>query len=89
MYAVIKTGGKQYRVAQGDRLRVEKLAGNVGDAVTLASRIEGLTKELGQSILVSEQTRAQAGTALAWTAMVPTVVKGVVDRVATFVPTRS
>ena len=61
----------------------------IGDAVNLASRIEGLTKELGQSILVSEQTRAQAGSALAWTAMVPTVVKGVVDRVATFVPTRS
>jgi large subunit ribosomal protein L21 len=35
MYAVIKTGGKQYRVAQGDKLRVEKLAGNVGDSVTL------------------------------------------------------
>jgi large subunit ribosomal protein L21 len=35
MYAVIKTGGKQYRVAQGDKLRVEKLPGNVGDAVTL------------------------------------------------------
>ena len=35
MYAVIKTGGKQYRVTQGDRLRVEKLAGNVGDTVTL------------------------------------------------------
>ena len=35
MYAVIKTGGKQYRVAKGDRLRVEKLAGNVGDSVTL------------------------------------------------------
>jgi large subunit ribosomal protein L21 len=35
MYAVIKTGGKQYRVAQGDRLRVEKLPGNVGDSVTL------------------------------------------------------
>jgi large subunit ribosomal protein L21 len=34
MYAVIKTGGKQYRVAAGDKLRVEKLAGNVGDAVT-------------------------------------------------------
>ncbi len=33
-YAVIKTGGKQYRVAQGDKLRVEKLAGAVGDAVT-------------------------------------------------------
>ncbi len=35
MYAVIRTGGKQYRVAQGDRLRVEKLPGNVGDTVTL------------------------------------------------------
>jgi large subunit ribosomal protein L21 len=35
MYAVIKTGGKQYRVEQGDRLRVEKLPGNVGESVTL------------------------------------------------------
>lgn len=34
MYAVIKTGGKQYRVSTGDKLRVEKLPGNVGDAVT-------------------------------------------------------
>jgi large subunit ribosomal protein L21 len=33
-YAVIKTGGKQYRVAQGDRLRVEKLPGDVGSEVT-------------------------------------------------------
>ena len=33
MYAVIKTGGKQYRVAEGDRLRVEKLEGAVGDTV--------------------------------------------------------
>lgn len=31
MYAVIKTGGKQYRVSEGDHLRVEKLAGDVGD----------------------------------------------------------
>jgi large subunit ribosomal protein L21 len=36
MYAVIRTGGKQYRVAQGDKLRVEKLPGNVGDAVTIS-----------------------------------------------------
>lgn len=36
MYAVVRTGGKQYRVAQGDRLHVEKLEGNVGDAITLA-----------------------------------------------------
>ncbi len=34
MYAVFKTGGKQYRVEKGDKLRIEKLAGNVGDAVT-------------------------------------------------------
>jgi len=33
MYAVFKTGGKQYRVGKGDTLRVEKLAGSVGDVV--------------------------------------------------------
>ncbi len=35
MYAVIKTGGKQYRVTPGERLKVEKLGGDVGSAVTL------------------------------------------------------
>jgi large subunit ribosomal protein L21 len=35
MYAVIKTGGKQYRVAAGDKLKVEKLAGDVGSDITL------------------------------------------------------
>jgi large subunit ribosomal protein L21 len=34
MYAVIRTGGKQYRVAQGDRLRIEKLPGDPGATVT-------------------------------------------------------
>ena len=33
MYAVIRTGGKQYRVAQGDRLRIEKLTGDPGGKV--------------------------------------------------------
>lgn len=33
MYAVIKTGGKQYRVTPGEEIRVEKLQGNVGDEV--------------------------------------------------------
>jgi len=33
MYAVIKTGGKQYRVAAGDKIQIEKLVGNPGDAV--------------------------------------------------------
>ena len=36
MYAVIKSGGKQYRVLQGQHLRVEKLAGNPGDTVNFA-----------------------------------------------------
>lgn len=35
MYAVIKTGGKQYKVAAGDKLKVEKLAGDVGSKVVL------------------------------------------------------
>jgi len=35
MYAVIETGGKQYRAAENDVVRVEKLEANVGDEVTL------------------------------------------------------
>lgn len=35
MYAVVATGGKQYRVEEGETLRVEKLAGEVGDEITL------------------------------------------------------
>lgn len=34
MYAVIKTGGKQYRVTPGDEVRFERLQGEVGDSVT-------------------------------------------------------
>ena len=35
MYAIIRTGGKQYRVQKGDVVRVERLAGKVGATVTL------------------------------------------------------
>jgi large subunit ribosomal protein L21 len=35
MYAVIKTGGKQYRVTPGQTVRVEKIEGGVGDTVSL------------------------------------------------------
>jgi large subunit ribosomal protein L21 len=35
MYAIIATGGKQYRVKEGEKLRVEKLSAEVGDAVEL------------------------------------------------------
>ena len=37
MYAIVKTGGKQYKVAEGDVIEVEKLTGAPGDAVTLAA----------------------------------------------------
>ena len=35
MFAVVKTGGKQYRVAEGDVIKVEKLEGDAGKDVTL------------------------------------------------------
>ncbi len=35
MFAVVRTGGKQYRVAAGDKIVVEKLAGEAGDTVSL------------------------------------------------------
>ena len=35
MFAIVRTGGKQYRVAAGDKIVVEKLAGEAGDKVTL------------------------------------------------------
>jgi large subunit ribosomal protein L21 len=35
MYAVVKTGAKEYRISKGDIIRVEKLEGKVGDQVTL------------------------------------------------------
>lgn len=54
MYAVIKTGGKQYRVETGEILRVEKLAGEVGgtlvlDQVLLAKNESGL--KIGKPLL--------------------------------------
>src|SRR5690606_38127379 len=35
MYAVVRTGGKQYRVAEGDLIRIERLPGEAGETVTL------------------------------------------------------
>ena len=35
MYAVIKTGGKQYRVSSGEKLKVEQLAADVGSQITI------------------------------------------------------
>ena len=46
MFAIIKTGGKQYKVAEGDTISVEKLTAEVGDTITfddvkLVSKDEG------------------------------------------------
>ena len=35
MYAVVKTGGKQYRVSAGEKLKIERLPANVGDEIVL------------------------------------------------------
>lgn len=35
MYAIVKTGGKQHKVAEGDLIRVEKIEGEAGDSVAL------------------------------------------------------
>ena len=39
MHAILETGGKQYRVAPGDVIRVEKLDGDVGSDVELAAKV--------------------------------------------------
>jgi large subunit ribosomal protein L21 len=41
MYAVIRSGGKQYRVSKGDRLKVEKLSGDVGGKVSFEVLLVG------------------------------------------------
>ena len=35
MYAVIKTGGKQYRVAAGEKIKIEQIAADVGQEITI------------------------------------------------------
>jgi large subunit ribosomal protein L21 len=45
MYAVIRTGGKQYRVAPGDTIKVETLLGNVGGDVTFGDVVAVATDE--------------------------------------------
>ena len=50
MYAIVKTGGKQYRVTPGQTVRVEKLEGAVGDSV-----------ELGDVLLVGGEGETQVG----------------------------
>ena len=63
MFAVVRTGGKQYRVAPGDKIAVEKLAGNAGDTIKLGDVIlagEGGTFADAAKTVVSAEIIAQA-----------------------------
>ncbi len=57
MYAVIKTGGKQYRVNEGDVVNIEKLSGEVGARIEIS---EVLAVGEGESIKVGTPTVAGA-----------------------------
>jgi large subunit ribosomal protein L21 len=49
MYAIVQTGGKQYRVQPGDRLKVEKLPGDPGAEISL-DRVLAMTSEEGLAL---------------------------------------
>jgi large subunit ribosomal protein L21 len=61
MYAVIKTGGKQYRVSEGQTLRVEKLPGNAGDKLTFSDvlLIAGEAAKIGQPLVTGASVAAE------------------------------
>ena len=63
MFAVVRTGGKQYRVAAGDKIAVEKLAGEAGETITLGDVLlagdGGEIKDL-KGVVVSAEIIAQA-----------------------------
>jgi len=63
MFAVVRTGGKQYRVAAGDKIVVEKLAGDAGETVTLGDVLlagEGSDLKPTDGLTVSAEIIAQA-----------------------------
>ena len=62
MYAIIRTGGKQYQVAAGDRVRVEKLEGAVGDTVELGDVLmtaDGEAVTIGQPVVDGAKVTAK------------------------------
>jgi large subunit ribosomal protein L21 len=63
MFAIVRTGGKQYRVAAGDKIAVEKLAGEAGDTVTLGDVLlagDGGEVQSADGVVVSAEIIAQA-----------------------------
>jgi large subunit ribosomal protein L21 len=61
MYAVIKTGGKQYKVSAGDLLKVEKIEGAVGETVELDQvlMVGGAEVKLGTPLVPGAKVMAQ------------------------------
>ena len=63
MFAIVRTGGKQYRVAPGDKIVVEKLAGNAGDSIDLTDVLlagEGSDLKSTDGLTVQAEIIAQA-----------------------------
>ena len=62
MYAVVKTGGKQYKVAPGEKLKIERIPADVGAEVTLDQVLmivgEGDSVRLGQPIVSGAAVKA-------------------------------
>ncbi|MDP9086147.1 MAG: 50S ribosomal protein L21 [Pseudomonadota bacterium] len=63
MFAVLRTGGKQYRVAPGDKIVVEKLDGNTGDQISLTDILlagEGAELKSLDGLVIGAEIIAQA-----------------------------
>src|SRR5690242_8882361 len=61
MFAIVKTGGKQYRVGPGDQIVVERIAGDVGTQVSLDQVLaisDGDTSTIGRPTLENASVRA-------------------------------
>ena len=61
MYAVIKTGGKQYRVAAGEKLKIEQIPAEVGAEITLDQILmlgEGETVKIGTPLVSGAAVKA-------------------------------
>ena len=61
MYAVIKTGGKQYKVSEGDTIKVEKLAGDTGESIEISDvlMVGGEEVKIGAPLLPDAKVTAR------------------------------
>ena len=57
MYAVIKTGGKQYKVASGDVLKIEKIAGEAGKEVVF-NEVLAIDETVGTPLVAGASVKA-------------------------------